>query len=1090
MEGKFFGSDYLLGPKIGSGAMGTVYRAESRSTDDVFAIKILRPEHSSDRKRLTRFINEREALARVNHSNVVAIDDLVMEGDLFGIVMEFVDGGDLRDLLHETPMTEYQIVIFAEGMAAGLEAIHSAHIVHRDLKPENILVVERHGSFLPKVADFGIARLLDDSLTGTSGVSGTLRYMSPEVSDERFGDVGPPADMYSLGVILFELLTGEPPYTHSGPMQLLLAHAYDDVPHISGIDHELNNLVRSLLAKDMDDRPTVAELRYRLAEVRAYLESQGDTGLVGATIEVSHGSGVDAEVDFDEDAFEDGLEYGTDEIDVDVTQHGMVLVVGERSDASGQLEDSETDEHGKSEHGKSEHGTTGEVDVVSQLNRPGVLSKQPSGGGGFATNGQASREPNDSTAIDIFHPPRSRSEPGEFTVGLPGPGTIDKVEEVSDELEVAVPNTETNGSLGNGSFGATTTGGISRAKLESAARQTEFVSDVELEQVAGSGNPLPLTPKVSSVDESVNDEAARQLTLERDKDYAGEQRDSVIDVYGEPLENDDLSEIVNEASDDGEDDSVSEVGLEGGDRASGSRASIPQVSASNDAGKVDWRIIGIVAAVVCLMVIIGFVMFRLGSSSRGDTENVDATTLSGSLEVGDPSNDLPSDRNAGEGIGATANNTPDGPLAIEPSGDAASGGEGGSSLELSEDGATNENGSAQGTSTDTSDDQAVIVTSGDSAGSREDRDDTGSANDAQPSGVTAPGEVRDIQGIAGDKSITWKWVGPVDSGGAPIAYYIVTSATGDEETVETTQYDMTSLTNGTAYGVRVRACNEDRCGENSSLIRATPAAPPARPNSLTAVVVASGVDLGWNAPAFDGGSTVIAYEVSDGNSITSDLASTSFTWPTPAAWPAQFRVRACNSAGCGGWTPFETVDLGAATTLATPSNFTVDRANSAADLQWSPVSYNGANSVTYRIEGPGGEVRTTSQVKFEWAPLTNGFPYPFRVQACVTGSCGEWTEYEQVIPAGVPDAPTGLSLSSRTSDSIRLNWSEPPSNGADITKYQLERADFHSHDFSETRATIEEDLSPDRAYSFRVRACNPICGPPSDWLIVAAYEAG
>ena len=128
--------------------MGSVYRGTSRSTSQEVAIKVLRPEHSSDRKRLTRFINEREALARVNHDNVVGIFDLVMEGDLFGIVMEFVDGGDLRDLLHETPMTEYQIVIFAEGMAAGLEAIHSAHIVHRDLKPENILVIEHNLSLI------------------------------------------------------------------------------------------------------------------------------------------------------------------------------------------------------------------------------------------------------------------------------------------------------------------------------------------------------------------------------------------------------------------------------------------------------------------------------------------------------------------------------------------------------------------------------------------------------------------------------------------------------------------------------------------------------------------------------------------------------------------------------------------------------------------------------------------------------------------------------------------------------------------------------------------------------------------------------
>ncbi len=1062
VEGKFFGSDYVLGSKIGSGAMGTVYRAESRSTGEVFAIKILRPEHSSDRKRLTRFINEREALARVNHSNVVAIDDLVMEGDLFGIVMEFVDGGDLRDLLHETPMTEYQIVIFAEGMAAGLEAIHSAHIVHRDLKPENILVVERHGSFLPKVADFGIARLLDDSLTGTSGVSGTLRYMSPEVSDERFGDVGPAADMYSLGVILFELLTGDPPYTYSSPMQLLLAHAYDDIPHVSGIDPELNDLVRTMLAKDSQDRPTVAELRYRLAEIRAYLESEVDNvkadpvqGLNG-----SHSPGADPVEPNDS---EPNHSESNDNDEVDVVQSGMVLMVGPKEVVE-----------------KAQDGDEDQPDSIDLTEEPAV-----DGSNHVAPNTAplpVAEESDDPNGQGV----RSQ-EASETKLAAPAPdelvmtGSNDGVVDATTSFTVSNDH-DTGHVVENVEVLAVGHGHVNGSTQDSSASQTAFITNANLDEMIDRQNPLAL--KYGDSDNEPTAERSGILEVDS-RDVQTVDSDQPIANGTEPPErNGDQIRQHSDGATRVREASVSELAQESAAPVS----SLRQVADSEPEGGVNWRIVLLVSAGLLLVVSLAALMFRLGASNRGEVETVNTTVSDASLQIDDANrpNTQPSERNEGEGVGATASNTPNGSLVPEDSQRDESGGD----SAQTEDSAAENNpvdGSPlpEGTDNNSGVGDNPVPVDNQVVDGEQDADDDALTGDADPAVVGAPGLVRNVVGIPGDKSASWSWSPPVDDGGLGISYYIVTAANEDDVTVELPRHQMASLTNGRSYSIAVRACNLERCGEQSSLSAVVPAAPPAIPESLQASVGPVSINLTWKSPEFDGGDSVKFFQVSDGGNTIRQSNSTGYSWPSPDQWPARFRVRACNDAGCGGWTAYESVTRAEPVTLAKPTNFTLGRADSAVDLQWSAVPYSGSGSVTYEIEGHGNEVRTVSQVTYRWSDLVNGFSYPFRVRACVDSACGGWTQFQHLTPAGVPGKPSGFTAQ-RIGGVLQLSWTQPELNGAEITKYQVDQADSDPIDVDGTSVEISAGVLADRSYSFRVRACNPICGPPTDWKLVPA----
>ena len=199
--------------KIGHGGMGVVYKARQRDLDRVVALKILRPDIiASDSAFGERFVREARALARLSHPAIVTVHDFGRRDDLYYLVMEYVDGTNLRQLEQSTALTPRDALVIVPQICDALQYAHDHGVVHRDIKPENILV-DTQGRV--KIADFGLAKMLgivpeERSLTGTWQVMGTMHYMAPEQMQGTHG-VDHRADIYSLGVVIYEMLTGELP---------------------------------------------------------------------------------------------------------------------------------------------------------------------------------------------------------------------------------------------------------------------------------------------------------------------------------------------------------------------------------------------------------------------------------------------------------------------------------------------------------------------------------------------------------------------------------------------------------------------------------------------------------------------------------------------------------------------------------------------------------------------------------------------------------------------------------------------------------------------------------------------------------------
>jgi predicted Ser/Thr protein kinase len=197
---------------IGQGGMGAVFKARQPSLDRLIAVKVLPPEAGKDPAFAERFNREARALARLSHPNIVAVHDVGKAGDFYYFVMEYVDGANLRQVLRDGQLTPEQALRIVPQICDALQYAHEEGVVHRDIKPENILL-DRKGRV--KIADFGLAKLLgrdtgDFTLTGSRQVMGTLYYMAPE-QVERPLEVDHRADIYSLGVVFYEMLTGQLP---------------------------------------------------------------------------------------------------------------------------------------------------------------------------------------------------------------------------------------------------------------------------------------------------------------------------------------------------------------------------------------------------------------------------------------------------------------------------------------------------------------------------------------------------------------------------------------------------------------------------------------------------------------------------------------------------------------------------------------------------------------------------------------------------------------------------------------------------------------------------------------------------------------
>ncbi len=251
--------EYLVSRLVGEGGMGRVYEAEERLTKRRVALKVLKPELVKDEDGRRMFLSEMQILANLEHANVVrSLASLEHEGQLV-LVLELLEGKTLRALLNERDLSWTEAVDVGAQIASALSAAHGQEtpIIHRDLKPENVMVLP-DGTV--KVMDFGIAKVLEHAQGKSTQSLGTLQYMSPEQIDA--GPIDARTDLYALGLLLYEMISGEPPFKSASPRELLnLQCTAEPPPFPEDIEAPAGvcDLVFELLAKAPDERPRSAE---------------------------------------------------------------------------------------------------------------------------------------------------------------------------------------------------------------------------------------------------------------------------------------------------------------------------------------------------------------------------------------------------------------------------------------------------------------------------------------------------------------------------------------------------------------------------------------------------------------------------------------------------------------------------------------------------------------------------------------------------------------------------------------------------------------------------------------------------------------
>ena len=259
--GRLLDGRYRIGARVARGGMASVYEATDVRLDRTVAVKIMHPgmgDGSADDDFAQRFVREARAAARLSHPNVVAVFDQGTDGDTVFLVMEYVPGQTLRDVIRaEAPLSPRRALALLEPVVAALAVAHQAGLIHRDIKPENVLIAE-DGQM--KVADFGLAKAVsaDTQHTATGGVLiGTVSYLAPELVVDGRADAR--ADVYAAGVVLHELLTGQKPHQGESPIQVAWKHVHEDIPApsqlVPGLPAYVDALVARATARDRGLRP-------------------------------------------------------------------------------------------------------------------------------------------------------------------------------------------------------------------------------------------------------------------------------------------------------------------------------------------------------------------------------------------------------------------------------------------------------------------------------------------------------------------------------------------------------------------------------------------------------------------------------------------------------------------------------------------------------------------------------------------------------------------------------------------------------------------------------------------------------------------
>ncbi|MBA2806573.1 serine/threonine protein kinase [Streptomyces sp. KM273126] len=265
------GSKYLLEEPLGRGATGTVWRARQRETagaeaavpghpGETVAIKVLKEELANDADIVMRFLRERSVLLRLTHPNIVRVRDLVVEGDLLALVMDLIEGPDLHRYLRESgPFTPVAAALITAQIADALAASHADGVVHRDLKPANVLLKQDGDQLHPMLTDFGIARLADSpGLTRTSEFVGTPAYVAPEGAEGRPQTSA--VDIYGAGILLYELVTGRPPFGGESALEVLHQHLSAEPRRPSTVPDPLWTVIERCLRKSPEERPSAENL--------------------------------------------------------------------------------------------------------------------------------------------------------------------------------------------------------------------------------------------------------------------------------------------------------------------------------------------------------------------------------------------------------------------------------------------------------------------------------------------------------------------------------------------------------------------------------------------------------------------------------------------------------------------------------------------------------------------------------------------------------------------------------------------------------------------------------------------------------------